>query len=478
MKEREQVVGVEAAARVGKDPLAPENAVGKRGRMALLLGVSLLVVLLTRWPLQPAYLYSFDSINLALALADFDPTRNQPQPPGYPLFVLEARLGGLLLGTPEQTFATLRVLVSALSLALLFVLGRRMFSASVGSMASALLLVNPVFWFSGLTSPLRPHLALFSLLVAYCGWRAAKGETRYFYAASVALGLGGGFRPELSLLLLPLWCWSGWRCGRFALLWRGALLFSLATGLWMTILVIASGGLAQLLHAFQQYTDAQTFQTSALLGESSLGWRRMAGRAVIWTGLGALPWIWTAPFGWFRLRRQPEEMRGFLFLLVWFLPGFLFHLTIHIGDPDHALLTIPMVCLVGGVCVNAAEQATQKRWNCNRWGWGAALWLAVLDSVILLTPHQGPTGREFVVWISIVVSLLWLAPLPAGRPRAPWICVAMLGNLLLFFGKFPFPQGPRAGTFRGFASLRDSKQPAVTWERPPSRPSPSTRSPI
>ena len=59
--------------------------------LAAVLGASLFLVFLTRWPLLPPQLYSFDSVNLALALHEFDPARNQPQPPGYPLFVLEAR---------------------------------------------------------------------------------------------------------------------------------------------------------------------------------------------------------------------------------------------------------------------------------------------------------------------------------------------------------------------------------------------------
>ena len=50
-----------------------------------------LAVFITRLPASYAKLYSFDSVNLAYALREFDPTRNQPQPPGYPVFVMLAR---------------------------------------------------------------------------------------------------------------------------------------------------------------------------------------------------------------------------------------------------------------------------------------------------------------------------------------------------------------------------------------------------
>ena len=106
------------------------------GRLSALFGFSVLLVLLTRWPLMPAHLYSFDSVNLALALEDFDPTRNQPQPPGYPLFVAEARLLHRLFRTPERTFAALAILISGLAVAVLYLLGKRMFSPGVGIIAA------------------------------------------------------------------------------------------------------------------------------------------------------------------------------------------------------------------------------------------------------------------------------------------------------------------------------------------------------
>src|SRR5450759_4654487 len=116
--------------------------------IASVMGVRLLLSLLTRLPLIPPYLYSFDDINLALALTRFDPTRNQPQPPGYPFFVGEEKLLYHFIGSPERTFFILEVLISGLSVALLYLLARRMFSKSVAVFAAILLFANPVFWFS------------------------------------------------------------------------------------------------------------------------------------------------------------------------------------------------------------------------------------------------------------------------------------------------------------------------------------------
>src|SRR5207253_2196556 len=116
------------------------------------------LVLATRLPFVPPHLFSFDTVNLALALKQFDPDRNQPQPPGYPLFVAEERLANPLFRAPERTFAVLSSVICGLALGMLYLLGARMFSPGAGLAAAALLFVNPAFWYSGLTTPLRPHL--------------------------------------------------------------------------------------------------------------------------------------------------------------------------------------------------------------------------------------------------------------------------------------------------------------------------------
>ena len=123
----------------------------KYPRLAALFGFSILMVGLTRLPFYPTHLYSFDSVNLALALDHFDPTIHQPQPPGYPLFVLEARLLDLLLGNAERTFAVLGMLICGLAVGMLYLVGKELFSPWAGMVAAALLFVNPSFWFSSLT---------------------------------------------------------------------------------------------------------------------------------------------------------------------------------------------------------------------------------------------------------------------------------------------------------------------------------------
>src|SRR6185369_3188517 len=167
------------------------------------------LLLLTRVPAMARYL-SIDNVNLAFALEKFDPRVHQPQPPGYPFFVFSGQILNAVFRDPERTFVVMSILACALCLPVAFLLGRKMFSEWAGRAAVFLLLVNPVFWHSSLDGPLRPHLALFSLVTAYCCWRCWNGEKYFALWGAVALGVGGGFRPDLIAFLFPMWFVSAW----------------------------------------------------------------------------------------------------------------------------------------------------------------------------------------------------------------------------------------------------------------------------
>jgi 4-amino-4-deoxy-L-arabinose transferase-like glycosyltransferase len=378
-------------------------------KLALLFACTILLITFTRLPLFPKQLFSFDSANLAFALHEFDPSRSQPQPPGYPFFVAEARFLYWLLGTPELTFAIQACIIGGLALGMLYLLGRRMLNPSAGLAGAALFFVNPVFWFSGLTSPLRLHLALVCILVAYFCWRAITENPKYFYAASIVLGLGGGFRPEIVLLLLPLWLYTGaqgkYRWGR---LLRGAILLASCSLIWVLVLMAAMGGLAPMRALFSAYLFSQTTPTSVFTNPRSGSWVRWAGRAVLWNGLGIIPWIWAGPLGWLRRHELGQWVRIIAFLAVWFFPPFLFYLFVHVNDPEHILTIIPVLCLAGGFCLSCAEEGF---------------------------------ARRFPDW---------------KNARGLVIGTALVANTTLFLVHFPLPQREASTSFRGLQSVADA----------------------
>jgi hypothetical protein len=306
------------------------------------------LLLCTRVPVMSKYL-SIDNVNLAFSLEKFDPRIHQPQPPGYPFFVLSGRVVNFFFHDAERTFVVISLLVTGLCLPLAFVLGRRMFSAWAGIAAALLLLVNPVFWQAGIEGPLRPYLAFFSLLTAYCCWRCWNGEERFAFWGAVALGVGGGFRPDLIAFLFPLWLVSAWAGTKS---WR-ATLYGLAamTGVgvvWIGSLVWAMGGVGTFMKIMLDYAGDQSRAESIVLGSPIGAWLRQVDRLAVWNALAVITWIWAVPLYFRNKARAKIAGANGVFFLVWVVPGLLVQALVHVGAPGHTLHSVAALCVLGG----------------------------------------------------------------------------------------------------------------------------------
>ena len=174
---------------------------GKR-QILICAAVCLLIACAVRIPLRPVHLFSEDCINFADALHRFDPQMWHPQPPGYPLFVLQSKLIHLFVPSVEITFLVGVIIATALALLVAVYLGRDMFGSwPAGVIGAALLLVNPAFLYTGLTSTIRTYVAVVPLLCAYFCWQLWRGRSGYWWVAALALGLGSGYRPQMLALL-------------------------------------------------------------------------------------------------------------------------------------------------------------------------------------------------------------------------------------------------------------------------------------
>jgi len=310
--------------------------------------VVLALLLLSRLPAMARYL-SIDNVNLAFSLEKFDPRVHQPQPPGYPFFVLIGRMFNFVFRDAERTFIALSLFISALCLPAAYILGKQMFSHWAGRAAALLLLVNPVFWHSGVDGPLRPHLALFSLLTAYCCWRCWNGEKVFALVGAVVLGIGSGFRPDLIGFLFPLWLVSAWVGTKsWKTIFQGLAVLAVIGFVWVGALVYAMGGVRTFWKIMFEYAVDQSKSESVVLGSSLFAWLRQTNRLVIWNGLAIITWLWALPL-YFRNRdRLPLLSTQGTFLFVWLVPGLILQALIHIGAPGHTLFSVAALCLLGG----------------------------------------------------------------------------------------------------------------------------------
>ena len=396
----------------------------------LFLALSALV-LATRLTMAPGQLLTFDDVNLAYSVGHFDVRVSQPQPPGYPLFVMEMRLlYWLRVRRAEHILLALGIAGSIAALGLLMRLGNRMLGGLAGFYAACLTIFHPVFWQTGVASALRMQLAVVSLAVAAACWRAWRGDVRWVMWSAVALGIGAGIRPETGPLLFPLWAAAAlqapvsWReRGRALGIMAGVVL------LWLVPAMIASGGPVSYIKTNLEYISEQGSVSSELFGASQAKAHTTIWRLAVWTGFGILGWGLPAVLAWRRREGWGVRREWMAFLLAWFLPPFLFAIAVHVEDPGQVLAMLPPVSLLGGYLIQRALDTTDvwiSRWHTLtlsaatlavawivrfHYGWFLVLWVppvALAAGLLLKIDQIKSTGHppRLVVFLYILAPIL------------------------------------------------------------------------
>ena len=261
---------------------------------ALLAGGLAALTLLSRWPYRARMLYNWDAVQFALALHEFDVAKHQPHPPGYLLYVALGRLLNSLVADPNLAYVSLAMLFSAATTMTVYWLARALYDRATAASAAALLAVSPLFWFYGSVGLTYAGEAFGASLAAVFAYGALRGDPRYLYGGAVALGLAGGIRPSVLVLLFPL-------CVACAVLGigggiRGARRLALAVALmvgavlsWLLPMLWLTGGLDAYLRASSQLYGSVVLPTSVLGGslDVTLAQARYVLASVV-VGLGPL----------------------------------------------------------------------------------------------------------------------------------------------------------------------------------------------
>ena len=395
------------------------------------------LVLATRLPIAPGQLLTFDDVNLAYSIGHFDVRVSQPQPPGYPLFVMEMRLlYWLRFRHAEHILLALGMAGSIAALAILTFFGNRMFGGQSGFFAACLLLFQPVFWQTGLASALRMQLAVISVAVAASCWKAWRGDARWVLWSAIALAVGAGIRPETGPLLFPLWAASALRAPAS---WRmRAQALAAMTGvvlLWLLPTMIASGGPASYIRTNLEYVSEQASVSSELFGATQAKAHATFWRVMVWIFFGVLGWSMSAVLAWRRRERWGMTWEQIGFLALWFVPPFVFALLVHVEDPGQVLSMVPVVALFGGYLMNRALDTTAlriSRWNAvafaagtstvcwivwYHWGWFLVVWIpaAALATGLLLKidPIKNTGAPPRIVMFAFLIAPILIVDLTA-----------------------------------------------------------------
>ncbi len=368
---------------------------GRAADLLMMIGLAALT-LLSRWPYRARMLYNWDAVQFALALREFDVAKHQPHPPGYLLYVALGRLLNIPLGDPNLAYVTLAMVFSAATTVAVYWLARALYDRVTAAAAATLLAVSPLFWFYGSVGLTYAGEAFGASLVAAFAYGALRGNPRALYGCAVALGLVGGIRQSVLVLLFPL-CVACAVLGvrSFRRLLIAATLMVVAVLSWFLPMVWLTGGLRPYLRASTQLYGSVVLPTSVLGGslDVTLAQVRYVLASVI-VGLGPLT---LAVFALPLYIRRAGWGRGEWFLVAWIVPPAAFYTLVHFGQAGYVLTFLPaLVILLSRVLLEVVAVGSERLRRPN-WRWGltaaALVPLCLLSTAFFVSAR--PVPREF-----------------------------------------------------------------------------------
>jgi hypothetical protein len=324
----------------------------------LYAGALACLTVLSRLPYRARMLYNWDAVQFALALREYDVVKHQPHPPGYILYVGLGRLVNAWLGDPTATYVALAVVFSGLTTFVVYVLARSVYDRRTALAAATLLAVSPLFWFYGSVGLTYAAEALFASLVAYFAFRALEGQETDVWLAAAYLGLAGGMRQSMLLLLFPLWLVAACRASRRPrTVPIGLAILGVVVLAWLYPLIQLTGGAERYWAASRQLADSVVLPTSVVGGplETTLRMSRYLLESVL-VGLGPLA-LGVLLLPWY-LRRHGWGAREWL-VLAWITPPVVVYALVHFGQAGYVLTFLPaLVILLSRVLVTAFAEAS------------------------------------------------------------------------------------------------------------------------
>jgi hypothetical protein len=244
--------------------------------------------------------------------------------------------------------------------------------------AATLLVVSPLFWFYGSVGLTYAGEALAASAVAYLAYRALDGGAVRTDVAAMALGLAGGIRQSILILLFPLWFGATVRgVGGAGAVLRSLALLTAAVLAWFLPMVWLTGGLERYLAASIRLAELMVKPTT--IGHATLDVTLTQARYLfesVLVGLGPLALVGLAlP----RYVRRHGWGRTEWFLLAWVVPPVLVYTLVHFGQAGYVLTFLPaLVILLARVLLATVADHPRLAGRPGVWGPATVVALIVL----------------------------------------------------------------------------------------------------
>ena len=189
---------------------------------------------------------------------------------------------------------------------LLYQLGWHLYGRGVATLAALGLVVSPLFWAYGVVGLSYTAEAALATGIAVGAWGMRRGSARALLWSALLLGLAGGVRQSMLLVLSPLWLGMAWRgFRRPGPVLAGLGLVLLTTAAWLGPMLWLTGVdryLAATVELYESTVRATTLLGGRLDPERRSAWARRSS-----SGSASSCPSWRGGFGGDRLAPRPGQ---------------------------------------------------------------------------------------------------------------------------------------------------------------------------
>lgn len=184
-----------------------------------------------------------DSVHFALGLTDFNVTKYQPHPPGFPVYIALGAIFNAILNNEILALTFMSAFFGALSVFVFYSLAKEMFGKEVALCSSVLMAFTPLFWLNSVKAMSDMTGLFFVLVPMFFIHRYIKYKKPLdFYLGAFIAGISAGIRIHSLLMLLPLLLYGTYKQKqKLEVNLKGGLFFVIAILLWFIPLILITG---------------------------------------------------------------------------------------------------------------------------------------------------------------------------------------------------------------------------------------------
>jgi hypothetical protein len=365
------------------------------------LGVSVLIVAVTRWLTRSHLLYHWDSVQFALGAKDFNIALHQPHPPGYIFYTYLVKGLDYLTLDPGLSMVLISIAASVLTLLAVYQLARELLGVRVAVLTTLLLLADRLFWFHGSVNLNYSVEMLLSTLAALLAWRfIVRKDFLDLACMTLVVGLAGGFRLSVELFLFPLWLYTASRGGWRTLIKSGLLLL-VATAAWLVPTLLSLGGLKEGMVFLTTSTGKvlQDFDAHySSIGSNpfvTLFNNLKSILYILWQSLNLGLFLLVVGIGFPGVSQRISEARSrqlLSFELLWALPPLAFFLLVFFFNPGYLLVFYPLVIIALAVSLIRLGEVLQELVGEEAANWTKLFFVAIFtisaSGFVLISPQS------------------------------------------------------------------------------------------